>query len=360
MHALELEPVGRAASGPVGRVGALGHQAFPAAPAGFAQVGLAVGVAVGAHPQRVAEVDGVAQQPFAGAQRQRGDVVPVEDEDVEQVQVDGDAGGAVRRRGRAGRCGPAGARSWSGRGRTRRSRRRGRCRRGRGRRWRPPVPDRCRPSASRCATTATPRARSWTATARTPSSLRSKIQAGSVKRSWVSVASIGATKPAVVGRTRARSASSRVSRSVLMWRSFPGRRRLVHDRTCGTGSAGYADDHDDTELHRARHEARRRPRGDRNAPGPAERAQRPGPHPQARALERGRPELHRRAHDARSAGRWRAGDGRRRRGAHRDPRRLPVRHTGRTGRPPAAGTTTRSGGPTPSPTSARSTSSTPV
>ncbi len=39
----------------------------------------------------------------------------------------------------------------------------------------------------------------WTATARTPSSLRSKIQAGSVKRSSVSVASIGATKPTVVG-----------------------------------------------------------------------------------------------------------------------------------------------------------------
>ena len=40
--------------------------------------------------------------------------------------------------------------------------------------------------------------RSCTAIARTPSSLRSKIQAGSVKRSWVSVASIGAMNPAVV------------------------------------------------------------------------------------------------------------------------------------------------------------------
>ena len=46
---------------------------------------------------------------------------------------------------------------------------------------------------------------SRTATARTPSSLRSKIQAGSVKRSWVSVASIGAMNPAVVMSAKRKS-----------------------------------------------------------------------------------------------------------------------------------------------------------
>ena len=148
-----------------------------------------------------------------------------------------------------------------------------------------------------------------------------------MKRSSVSVASIGATKATVVGRTRARSASSRPSRSVLTKRS-----PYTRPGWCGTARAGYAEDHDDAELHRARHEARRRPRGDHAPAGPAQRAQRPRPHPQARALERGRPELHRRPRDARPAGRRRTRDGRRRRGAHRHARRLPQRHTGRAGR----------------------------
>src|SRR6185295_9469094 len=59
-----------------------------------------------------------------------------------------------------------------------------------------------------------------------------------------------------------------------------------------------------------------------------QRAERPRAHPEARALERDRTSLHRRAHDARPAGRRRAGDGGRRRRTHRDARRIALRTPG--------------------------------
>lgn len=91
--ALELEPVRRAGPGPVGRVRPLGDQPFPPALAGLPQVGLAVGVAVGAEPDRVAGPHAALEQAFAAAQRQRGDVVAGDDRGVEQVEVHGHAGG---------------------------------------------------------------------------------------------------------------------------------------------------------------------------------------------------------------------------------------------------------------------------
>ncbi len=93
-HALELQPVVRAGAGTVRSVRPLGDQPLPPAFAGLLQVGLAVGVAVGAQPDRVAGVHAAGQQALAGAQRQCRDVVTGDDGRVEQVEHDGDPGGA--------------------------------------------------------------------------------------------------------------------------------------------------------------------------------------------------------------------------------------------------------------------------
>ena len=68
----------------------------------------------------------------------------------------------------------------------------------------------------------------------------------------------------------------------------------------------------DARIHRPRNDRQGRPRGRRPAAEAAQHVQRPAPDAQARALERGRPELHRRPRDDRPAGR--AGPWLRRRG----------------------------------------------
>ena len=83
-------------------------------------------------------------------------------------------------------------------------------------------------------------------------------------------------------------------------------------------------------------------RGCRAAAEGAQHVQRPAPDAQARALERRRPELHRRPRDDRPAGRTGPRIRRRGRRAHRRPRQVAAGHARERSSRTAPGTTTRS------------------
>ena len=78
----------------VGAAGVLCDQSFPTLAAGAAVELLPVCIVVGGEAQRVAEIELAAQQLLARAQRQPGEIVVFEVEQIEQVQPDLDAAGA--------------------------------------------------------------------------------------------------------------------------------------------------------------------------------------------------------------------------------------------------------------------------
>src|SRR4051794_28833322 len=93
MRALQLQPV-RGAGARVAALGPLGDQPLEAAPAGVLEQGLAVAVAMGEKADVVLEVESRADQLLPGSVRKPSGVVAVEVEDVEEVEVDRDAGPA--------------------------------------------------------------------------------------------------------------------------------------------------------------------------------------------------------------------------------------------------------------------------
>jgi hypothetical protein len=79
----------------VGGLGAFGDQPFPTRGARLFEVGLPVGVAVLAEPDRISELHRLAQEAFALAQRQPGQVVTIQNKQVEQVEDDRNPGGGL-------------------------------------------------------------------------------------------------------------------------------------------------------------------------------------------------------------------------------------------------------------------------
>ena len=73
--------------GPVGSVGPLGDQPFPAPAAGLPEIRLAVGVPVRGEAERAGERDKLAEQALPLAQRQSPDVMAAGEHQVEEVEV---------------------------------------------------------------------------------------------------------------------------------------------------------------------------------------------------------------------------------------------------------------------------------